>query len=305
MILGQLSAGDLARRLAGPGLAIRTGPFNIRMRSGIDSLQTAVALLYDRHSVVDEDAFCDFTLEIVPARGLRRWVRPQVRLFLEGQAPFEPLPREHAFPLLEWSMNWCISAQAHQYLLLHAAVVARAGVAMVLPAPPGSGKSTLCAGLIHRGWRLLSDEMALISLAGGELSALARPVSLKNESVRVIREFAPEAVFSAEARDTSKGTVAHLKPKADDVACMDEPARPRWIVFPRYLRDAPATLAPRPKADAMLELGRNAFNYALLGQTGFEVLGGVISASDCYDFTYSRLDEAIEIFDALFRQHRG
>jgi predicted ATPase len=30
---------------------------------------------------------------------------------------------------------------------------------VILPAPPGSGKSTLCAALVTRGWRLLSDEL--------------------------------------------------------------------------------------------------------------------------------------------------
>ena len=28
----------------------------------------------------------------------------------------------------------------------------------------------------------------------------------------------------------------------------------------------------------------NSFNYMVLGRTGFDVLSGVIDASDCYDF---------------------
>ena len=52
----------------------------------------------------------------------------------------------------------------------------------------------------------------------------------------------------------------------------------------------------------MLELGRNSFNYSLLGLTGFELLADVISASDCYDFTYSSLDEAVTVFDQLAMQ---
>lgn len=299
MKLGQLPAGDLARRLAGPGLALRTGPFNVRVRSAIDTVQRALGLLYDGHSLVDDDEFCDFTLEVASPAGLRRWVRPQVQVRHEGQLLFEPLPLAHAHPLLEWTMNWWISGHAHQYLLLHAAVIERGGRAAILPAPPGSGKSTLCAGLIHRGWRLLSDEMALISLATGDLVGLARPVSLKNASLRVIREFVPGAVLSEPAHDTAKGSVAHLRPKPEDVARAAEPARPAWVVFPRYLPDVEATLAPRAKADAMMELGSNAFNYGLLGREGFECLAEVISASECFDFSYSRLDDAVTVFDHL------
>jgi len=236
---------------------------------------------------------------VTPVRGLRRWLRPQVHMRFEGDIPFEPLPIGHAFALFEWSLNWCISSNAHDYLILHAAVIERDGCAAILPAPPGSGKSTLCAGLVQRGWRLLSDELALISLQTGQISALARPVSLKNESEQVIRDFAPDAVFGAVVRDTTKGSVVHLKAKPEDVARMDETARPAWIVFPRFVRDAPPRLVTRLKADAMMELGSNAFNYALLGEAGFDALGDVITTSDCYDFSYGRLDDAVQVFDAL------
>ena len=63
---------------------------------------------------------------------------------------------------------------------------------MLLPAPPGAGKSTLCAGLVHRGWRLLSDELALVDMETGLVRGMARPVNLKNKSIEVIRDFAPE-----------------------------------------------------------------------------------------------------------------
>lgn len=301
----QHAAAAFARRMAGAGLPMRTGPFTVRLRSGIGALHRAVALMYAGYPVADDQGFCDVTLQLVRGKGLRRWLQPQVRLKYDGGTPFEPLPLAHAFALFEWSMNWWISANAHQYLLLHAAVVERAGCAAILPAPPGSGKSTLCAGLTQRGWRLLSDELALISLADGQLYPLVRPVSLKNESIGLIRAFAPAAVFSAETPATTKGTVAHLRANAEDVARMDEPARPRWVVFPRFAAGAPARLVARPKADAMIELGRNAFNYALLGQAGFESLAGVISASDCHDFSYGRLDDAVSVFDALAQAHDG
>lgn len=301
MTLGQLSAGDLARRLAGPGLALSTGPFNVRIRTRLPQVRAALACLYACHPLPAGEDFCDFTLDLAAPSLLRAWLRPQVQVRHEGLALFEPLPQDQAFALLEWTMNWWIAGNANQYLLLHAAVIERDGLAVILPAPPGAGKSTLCAGLVHRGWRLLSDEMAMIALDSGLLHALARPISLKNASLAVIRDFVPGAVFGAAAHDTAKGTVAHLMPKPEDVARMHEPARPRWVVFPRFEPGAAAALTPRPKADAMMELGRNAFNYALLGREGFESLACVIDASDAYDFRYGSLDDAVRVFDGLAR----
>ena len=56
---------------------------------------------------------------------------------------------------------------AHQYLIIHAAVVEKNGLAAILPAPPGSGKGTLTAGSVLSGWRLLSDELTLIDRLSG------------------------------------------------------------------------------------------------------------------------------------------
>ena len=261
-------------------------------------------LLYPDHPLLDDGEFVDFDLSMNPVPGIRRWVWPQVEFLFDGESPFEPLPADHAYPLLEWSMNWCISAHVLDTLLLHSAVVEREGLAIILPAPAGSGKSTLCAGLIHRGWRLLSDELGMVSLQDGSVGALVRPVSLKNESLAVLRGFEPSAVFNRVSVGTSKGSVTHMQAPAAHVARMHDAARPRWVIFPRYVHGSPALLSPRARADSLLELGRNSFNYGLLGKLGFDALGDLVTACDCYDFQYSQLDDAVAAFDGLLRAAR-
>lgn len=300
LTLGQLGAPAVASRLARGGLAFAAGPFNFRVRSPLPAVAGALHLLYENHPLLDDRQFCDCTLELSAPSLLRRWLRPQVQARFLGRALFEPLPQQQAYALLEWTMNWWVSSHAHQYLLLHAAVVAREdGRALILPAPPGSGKSTLCAALTQRGWRLLSDEMAMISLQSGLLQGMARPVSLKNQSLDVIRRFEPGVTLGAPAHDTAKGTVAHLRPNAADVSRAAQPASATWVVFPRYVAGAPAALVSRAKAEAMMELGRNAFNYSLLGLDGFNTLAAIVTACDCFDFSYGRLDDAIAVFDEV------
>lgn len=305
MMLSELHGPELERRLRGGGLAIRTGPFNFRIISALRSVADGLRLLYADYPLVDEHEFVDFTVTLTQSGGLRRWWRPQVKFVYDGEHPFVPLPVDHAFPLLEWAMNWCISSQAHHYLTLHAAVIERAGCAVVMPAPPGSGKSTLCAGLISRGWRLLSDELTLISLNDGLISPLARPISLKNESLAVIRQFVPGVVLNHVTHDTSKGSVSHMKVPTAHVTRFADRARPGWVIFPKYVPEAKAELSARSKADSMLELGRNSFNYTVLGLKGFEMLADLISASDCHDFRYSQLEDAMAVFDQLAARERA
>lgn len=281
------------------GLLLRTGPFVYRLRSDVPAVIDGVNALYGAYPAAPADGFVDFDVEVHLSGGLRRFVRRQARFSFEGSQSFEPLPAAHGFALLEWAMNWCISSHVNHHLLIHAAVVERGGRAVVLPAPPGSGKSTLCAALVQRGWRLLSDEIAIVPLQTEGLLPLVRPVGLKNRSIDIIAAFEPSARFSRPAHGTSKGTVAHMMAPAAHVARMDEPAPVSWLVFPRWREGAAVTLAPRSRAETLVALARNSFNAATLGRAGFERLAELVDRSECLDFEYGRLDDAIACFERL------
>jgi hypothetical protein len=299
LIVADLSRSELEVRLGGLGLRLRTGPIVSCLQSRLPAVAAGIALHYGEYPTEDSDGFADFHVRVARPRSLRRWVRPQAFLFIDGQAPFTPLPLDQAFPMLEWGLNWCLSAHCHQYLVFHAAVVERSGRALLLPAPPGSGKSTLCAGLVHRGWRLLSDELALIDPATANVVPLARPVSLKNRSIDVMRAFAPNAVFSPPVHDTTKGTVAHMRAPTDSVRRVRETARVRWIAFPRYEAGTAARLTSMSRARGFMEMVRSGVNYGVHGRSGFELLAGVVDASSCFEFAYGDLEEAAGVFESL------
>lgn len=277
---------------------MQTGPFSVRVESSIASVAEGLAQLYADFELA-ETAFSDFHVSVKSAVGIRRWIAPQVNFYVDGFRPFKPLPMDQAYPMLEWGLNWCVSSQAHHLLIIHAAVVEKNGFAAILPAPPGSGKSTLCAGLVLSGWRLLSDELTLIDPASGRLLPLARPVSLKNQSISVIRAFSGQAFLNRPSHDTAKGTVTHLRPPADSVQRQRETARPGWVVFPKWQAGAAAELAPRSRAQTLIYLAQNAFNYSELGEKGFAAGAEMIGQCDCYDFTYHDLADAVRIFDRL------
>lgn len=304
--VAMLGVDGVRRRLQGAGLRLRTGPFVFHLRSPHPVVADGVARLYADNPLAGDGDYVDFDVTIDHGRGWRRWVKPQARFLQDGAPVYEPLPASHALPMLEWAMNASISTRAHHHLVLHAAVIEREGLCAILPAPPGSGKSTLCAGLIHAGWRLLSDELTLLSL-DGELTVtpLCRPVSLKNASIDIIKAWAPQAVFSATAQGTAKGDVAHMRAPREALRRVGETARPRWVVFPRWQAGAAAQLTPRPRGTSMLELARNAFNYMLLGETGYQRLADLVSQCDCVDFRYARLDDAVATFDAMLQRARA
>lgn len=299
MKLGDLAPRQLRHRLAHEGLNLRTGPVVNRIRSRVPAVADGLALHYGAHPIEPDDAFVDFHVEVRRPRGLRRWVQPQVIFQFDEGLPFTPLPGNQGFPMLEWGLNWCISQHCHQYLIVHAAVVERDGLALILPAPPGSGKSTLCAGLVHRGWRLLSDELAMFDPRTLRLVPVPRPVSLKNASIDIIGRFAPEAAFSPAVKDTLKGTVAHFRPPASAVERADEHPLPGWVVMPRWQAGAATQLRPLTRARTLMRLVENAFNYNVHGAAGFETLAAVVDRCDGFEFTYSDLEDAAALFARL------
>ncbi|MDM4768215.1 HprK-related kinase A [Pelomonas sp. SE-A7] len=289
----------MAERLNGEGLALDMGPVTVRIRSPFRRVQDGIELLYADYPVVDATDFCDYDCEVAGGRGLRRWWRPQTLFVTDGRPPFKPLPGGQSLAILEWGLNWCVSGQLQRYLVIHAAVIARDGLAAVFPAPPGSGKSTLCAGLVCRGWRLLSDELCLVDLATGELVPMPRPVSLKNASIEVIRAFAPEAVLGPVTHDTLKGSVGHMRAPRDSVLRAKERARLAWVVFPQYQAGASLSTAALPPGEALIHLADNAFNFHVHGAVGFNGLADMIEKADCLRLSYSRLPDAVEFFDGL------
>ena len=302
MIVGDLSPVDLRRRLEGPGLRITLGPLVAEIRSTSRLVQSAVEAVYAAHRIPDSGEFADFHVAVRSAGGIRRWLKPLVEFGFDGAPPVQPLPAGQAFPLLEWGLNWCVASHCHQYLMIHAAVVERAGRALVLPAPPGSGKSTLCAALVARGWRLLSDEMTLIDVDRGDVIPLPRPISLKNRSIAIIGRFWPDAIMSAVVHDTIKGSIAHVRPPLASVDRSTERAVPGWIVLPRYTPDAATKLEALSKGAAFMQVLENAFNYSMHGRRGFEVLADFVDASESFEFSYGGdLEAAIDAFDALAR----
>lgn len=301
MNLGALSAPELASRLARGGIDVDTGPFVVRVETEIPALAEEMRLLYQDFPL-DQGGLADFHVAVRrPAGplGLRRWWRPQAMVYLDDTRPFEPLPADMAVPMLEWSINWCAATQANQYVMIHAAVLERDGRALVLPGVTGAGKSTLCAGLTLRGWRLFSDEFALIRPADGLVDPWPRPISLKNASIDVIRAWAPDARMSTPVPNTNKGTVAHVRPPAASVARAGEPAMPAWIVFPTFARDAAPRLTPMPRARAFFRLADCSFNYESLGIRGFATLSRMIDGCDAYEFTYSSLEDAVRLLGAV------
>jgi HprK-related kinase A len=285
-------------RLATSGVQVSIGPFFVRVRSDLGGVREYLDRLYADFPLASVDGG-HFDIAVVASRGVRHWVRPQANLIINGERPFHPLPGALAGAGLEWSLNWCVGNQAHRWVAVHAAVLERNGRTMILSAESGAGKSTLCAALALRGWRLFSDEFALIDPDSGQLTPLPRPISLKNASIEIIRRRSADTVFGPEGVDIEGARFVHMKPPSESVRRAGEHAAPAWVIVPRWVAGRTMTLEPLPKARALFRLTDQSFNYNYLGAKGFECVAELVRRSDCYTLEYSDLDDVLTRLESV------
>jgi HprK-related kinase A len=303
--VGDLDFTAFSDRLADAGLGVRIGPFDVRLQVRVPEVHRPLYALYAHYPVIDGDRVYSLRAELSPVWTRRPPIRRQVRFALDGTAPHEDLPLNQALAVLEWGINLVVALRFPCFLSLHTAAVERNGGALLLPAAPGDGKTTLCAALAHRGWRLLSDEFGLVRPGTTQMVPIPRPMPLKNESIEVIRRFAPAAVLGPLVEGTRKGTVAHVQPPLDSVLRATEPAAARWVVFPKWQAGAPLRLEPVPAHEAFMRLAVNAFNYDMHGEQGFITVRDILAGAVAYRLVYSDLEAAVAALTRMADESHG
>jgi HprK-related kinase A len=273
------------------------GAFNIGVSLPNQGLVDDLQQLYGDQLQADGATLLDARLSILIDRGVRRLYRPRAFFAWAGQQPFLPMPARFALPAMEWGINYCVARSFHFLLVIHAAVLSRNGEALLMPAPPGSGKSTLTAGLMSRGWKLLSDEFALIDPDSGRLLPFPRPINLKNSAIAMAKQRYPAIQFSAIYRGTHKGDIALLAPTAEQRCPAAERPVLKWVVLPRWQAGEVAHVAPFSPAQIAMQLAHNAFNYHLFGQQGFQLLCDLGNQAKGLLLTHDDLDGAMDALE--------
>jgi HprK-related kinase A len=295
--LGDLALDTLERRCAGAGQVFDVGPFSVRFRTRMAGVVPIFHRLYRDFPALEDEAILDFTFALEKRAPSRPWSEARANFTVDGYGYIEPFPRRFAWPDFEWGINFAIAQSGLHRLMFHGAALEKGGRAVLLPGVPGAGKSTLSAGLMLRGWRLLSDEFIIVAAGGARLLPLPRPVSLKNQSIDIVRALSPALEFGPRIEGTHKGTLCHMQPRPGDVARMAEPAMPALIVFPTYTQGLRCEGEAMGRAEAFMRFAENAFNYRARGRAGFDELATMIASCRCMVMRHGELAAATEAIE--------
>ncbi|MEN3951489.1 HprK-related kinase A [Iodidimonas sp. SYSU 1G8] len=295
--IGGMALAAFSRRVAA-GACLDVPPFIVGVHSPLSVLHRSLHGLYGHFDILS-DAVPDFSIRVAGTGGLRRFIRRQSMAFIDTPPPYVPLPEHMAALMFEQAFNWCVATRTFTHLILHAAVVAREGRAIIIPGQSGQGKSTLCAALVARGWRHVSDEFCLLDPETLRITAHPRPISLKNASIDVVAAWAPDLVLSTPLRETPKGTVAYVQPRRADIDAAGDLVAPVAVVFPHFDPEAEAGLSPMGKAAAFIALSACSVNYREIGKAGFEALSAIAGERPVLAASYSDTAGGVGLIEGL------
>jgi hypothetical protein len=179
-----------------------------------------------------------------------------------------------------WLLHAEVSARTRDFLLLHAGAVTRGGAALVLPARPDLGKSTLVLALLRAGFSYLSDELAPIDPVTSRVYPFERRIALDEGGLGFFEDLRDRL----EDRRTMavSGPSRYLRPE-DAGADVAGPAEARWIVFIGPDRAGPPRLEQVTRAEAVERMAAHSTNLYRYADRGVILLARVAERAEAYE----------------------
>ncbi|NVJ69284.1 MAG: HprK-related kinase A [Alphaproteobacteria bacterium] len=304
VIMKDLPEASVFNALSEKRLALKLGPFATRLNIGDELTQRFILDMYQEAQVeIGNELLCDFSMTVRPPNLYRRFFRKQIVPDPGFNFPAVPLPSALSPLALEMGLNLNVALQCFRFAIFHAGVVAKGSEALIISAKSGGGKSTLTAALMEDGFRLLSDEFAILDIQDATLKAYPRPVSLKNQAIDVVKAFAGSENVSATFTDTPKGNIAYRRIRASDVAAAGQPASASIILFPEFVEGAAPQITQIDLADAAMQLIASSPNYQVIGEPAFTALMVMLDGVQAFEIKYGNTEDSLEIVhDLLHRE---
>jgi len=193
-------------------------------------------------------------------------------------------------PLVQYYVHFEGIIRRGWSVAFHAAAVSDGERILVLPGDAGSGKSSLTAALLSRGYGYLTDDLLLMQQ---DLTIEGVPFCLcvKESGVPVIEKYFPAVTSLPKHLRSDKKTVRYLPVPITKNDSSQNRLRPTWIVFPRHQVGAGTSLEPITRSEAIRRLLATCDLSSPLSKEQVAKFVSWLRGLDCYHLTIDSLDD--------------
>lgn len=208
-------------------------------------------------------------------------------------------------PLVK-GLVWQTAVVAHSFFLdIHAGVVGDGQYCYLLPAAPGSGKSTLTAALVHSGLEYFSDEVALLDESNFHVQPVPLATCVKNTGIEALSPYYPELPLLTEHLRGDGKRVRYMPPIKSALPPSGISRPVGAIIFPKYAPDQQARISCINALEALQRL----LEECLIVDTHLDLktvirLLNWIKKTPCYSLKFNNLDEAISEIKVIIQESK-
>ena len=196
------------------------------------------------------------------------------------------------------ALLWQEATDRYDFLFyIHAGVVGRGDQCILLPAAAGSGKSSLTAALVHRGYRYLSDEVALIEPVTFRVPPVPLAVCVKSTAWGLMSRYYPH-IAQLMGHQRVDGKLIRYVPPAP-ATIQQTPAQVSHIVFPRYDAKATTEIRPIARSTALARMMSECWACGHLDSTIVDELIRWVTQIDCYELPFASLEDAADLVEQI------
>jgi hypothetical protein len=215
-------------------------------------------------------------------------------VYRDGEPLQGCLTQDRLAPMV-YACVWMTALKAYPFWLnVHAGVVRGRQGCILMPAAPGSGKSTLTLGLVCAGFEYYSDEVALLAPDTLQVVPFPQAICVKESGLQAAASLLPEAEATALHMRSDGNRVAYIPPPRSQLPEADAKGDVRLVVFPRYQKGAATRRERLAPAEALRRLLDQC--TAIEGRLDVRSVGRLvawISQLDCHALTYGTTERAV------------
>lgn len=276
---------------------IRLGAVDVQLSCDVPQILDDYLELYEHHAC---NALQEFRLHLaISSRRSKPWARREYYVQMPGREHVIGTEIRAGLPDVEALINQEVIRHYRQFLQLHACVMEYNGQGVLLPADSGTGKSSLAAGLIQRGWRYLSDELALIDSRTRVVHPFPKALCIKESGFELLDSMGLNSAQHPTYLLRGRYPRLYLNPADVRPDCLGRPCQVRWCFFlARKGANRPWLRQPTTGETAMY-MYRAGLNTLAHHQQGLDATVGLAQQTDCFILHLAEMNDNLDLLEDI------